>query len=283
MPLVVGVRFRPVGKIYHFDPAGIEMKDGDMVVVETARGQELGKAVGGPFEMGEEEVPDVLKPVIRLANPEDLEQAKTMDDKESEVLSECEQLVRQLNLPMKLLKAEYSLDGSVVTIFFGAESRVDFRELVRELSRKIKTRVELRQVGPRDETRLIGGFGRCGRSLCCATFLTEFSPVSIKMAKEQDLPLNPMKISGLCGRLLCCLGYEFEQYREMKQKFPAEGQRVSVPEGNGVVVGSRPLEDIVIVELETGSRIEVALADINLRNGGTEPAEHPKSNRPNRR
>ncbi|MBN1368891.1 MAG: stage 0 sporulation family protein [Dehalococcoidaceae bacterium] len=283
MPLVVGVRFRPVGKIYHFDPAEIELKDGDMVVVETARGQELGKIVGGPFEMDDKEVPDMLKPVVRLAGPEDLEQAERMDSKESEALSECEQLVRQLNLPMKLLKAEYSLDGAVVTIFFGAESRVDFRELVRELSRKIKTRVELRQVGPRDETRLIGGFGRCGRSLCCATFLSEFSPVSIKMAKEQDLPLNPMKISGLCGRLLCCLGYEFEQYREMKQKFPAEGQKVSVAEGLGVVVGNRPLEDIVIVELETGSRVEVGLADIKVPNDGTESVEHPKGNRSNRR
>lgn len=283
MPLVVGVRFRPVGKIYHFDPAGIELKDGDMVVVETARGQELGKVVGGPFEMGDEEVPDVLKPVVRLAGPDDLEQANAMDAREAEALSECEQLVRQLNLPMKLLKAEYSLDGSVVTIFFGAEGRVDFRELVRELSRKIKTRVELRQVGPRDETRLIGGFGRCGRSLCCATFLSEFSPVSIKMAKEQDLPLNPMKISGLCGRLLCCLGYEFEQYREMKQKFPGEGQKVSTGEGQGVVVGSRPLEDIVIIELETGSRIEAKLADINVVNATAEPAERPRSSRPNRR
>jgi len=283
MPLVAGVRFRPVGKIYHFDPAGIELKDGDMVVVETARGQELGKVVGEVFEMGDEEVPDVLKPVIRLAGPDDLEQSRLMDARESEALAECDQLVRQLNLPMKLLKAEYSLDGSIVTIFFGAEGRVDFRELVRELSRKIKSRVELRQVGPRDETRLIGGFGRCGRSLCCATFLSEFSPVSIKMAKEQDLPLNPMKISGLCGRLLCCLGYEFEQYREMKQKFPAEGQKVSIAEGQGVVVGSRPLEDIVIIELETGSRVETRLADINVRNGAVEPAEHPKSNRSNRR
>jgi len=283
MPLVAGVRFRPVGKIYHFDPAGIELKDGDMVVVETARGQELGKVVGEVFEMGDEEVPDVLKPVIRLAGPDDLEQSRLMDARESEALAECDQLVRQLNLPMKLLKAEYSLDGSIVTIFFGAEGRVDFRELVRELSRKIKSRVELRQVGPRDETRLIGGFGRCGRSLCCATFLSEFSPVSIKMAKEQDLPLNPMKISGLCGRLLCCLGYEFEQYREMKQKFPAEGQKVSIAEGQGVVVGSRPLEDIVIIELETGSRVEARLADINVRNGAVEPAEHPKSNRSNRR
>lgn len=283
MPLVVGVRFRPVGKIYHFDPAGIELKDGDMVVVETARGQELGKVVGGPFEMGDEEVPDVLKPVIRPAGQDDLEQANAMDARESEALSECEQLVRQLSLPMKLLKAEYSLDGSVVTIFFGAEGRVDFRELVRELSRKIKTRVELRQVGPRDETRLIGGFGRCGRSLCCATFLSEFSPVSIKMAKEQDLPLNPMKISGLCGRLLCCLGYEFEQYREMKQKFPGEGQKVSTGEGQGVVVGSRPLEDIVIIELETGSRIEAKLTDVNVLNTPAEPAERAKTSRPNRR
>jgi cell fate regulator YaaT (PSP1 superfamily) len=231
MPLIVGIRFRPVGKVYYFDPAGVELKDGDQVVVETARGQELGRVIGIPGEIPEEEVPEGLKPVLRLAADADIEQAREMKKKEAEAISECEQLVRQLKLPMKLLRAEYSLDGNLVTIFFGAEGRVDFRELVRELSRKLKGRVELRQVGPRDETRLLGGFGRCGRPRCCATFLADFSPVSIKMAKEQDLPLNPMKISGLCGRLLCCLGYEFEQYREMKKAMPREGEKVMLLAG----------------------------------------------------
>jgi cell fate regulator YaaT (PSP1 superfamily) len=265
MPLVIGVRFRPVGKIYHFDPAGLELKDGDQVVVETARGQELGRVIGALKEISEEEVPEGLKPVLRLADDSDIEQARNMEKRESEAISECEQLVRQLNLPMKLLRAEYSLDGSLVTIFFGAEGRVDFRELVRDLSRKLKARVELRQVGPRDETRLLGGFGRCGRSLCCATFLSDFSPVSIKMAKEQDLPLNPMKISGLCGRLLCCLGYEFEQYREMKKTMPKEGERVMLPGGEAVIISSRPLENKVVVELGDGSRSELDISTLPKR------------------
>ncbi len=262
MPLLVGVRFRRLGKIYHFDPGELELKDGDIVLVETARGQELGNVIEDPFEVAEEEVPDDLKPVLRLAGEADIQKARSVKEKEPEALEECEKLVRNFNLPMKVLKAEYSLDGNLVTIFFGAEGRIDFRELVRELSRKLKTRVELRQVGPRDETRLLGGFGRCGRSLCCASFLTEFSPVSIKMAKEQDLPLNPMKISGLCGRLLCCLGYEFEQYREMKQKMPRDGEKVLLPQGEAVVVGSRPLENSIIVELASGSRIEVGLSEL---------------------
>ncbi|MFA6612608.1 MAG: stage 0 sporulation family protein [Dehalococcoidales bacterium] len=267
MPLIVGIRFRPVGKVYYFDPAGVELKDGDQVVVETARGQELGRVIGIPGEIPEEEVPEGLKPVLRLAADADIEQACEMEKKEAEAISECEQLVRQLKLPMKLLRAEYSLDGNLVTIFFGAEGRVDFRELVRELSRKLKGRVELRQVGPRDETRLLGGFGRCGRPLCCATFLADFSPVSIKMAKEQDLPLNPMKISGLCGRLLCCLGYEFEQYREMKKAMPREGEKVMLPGGEAVVISSRPLENKVTVEFEGGSRNEFDISEIT-RNGG---------------
>ncbi len=262
MPLVIGVRFKPVGKIYHFDPMGLELKDGDQVVVETTRGKELGRVIGEPCELSEEETPEDLKPVLRLATDSDIDQSLEMEKKESEALGECENLVRQLNLPMKLLRAEYSLDGSLVTIFFGAEGRVDFRELVRELSRKLRARVELRQVGPRDETRLLGGFGRCGRSLCCATFLSNFSPVSIKMAKEQDLPLNPMKISGLCGRLLCCLGYEFEQYREMKKIMPKEGDKVMAPGGEAVVVTCRPLENKAVVTLKDGSRCECDISEL---------------------
>jgi len=164
---------------------------------------------------------------------------------------------------MKLISAEYNLDASRLTIFFSAEGRVDFRELVRELSRSLKVRVEMRQVGPRDEAKLLGGFGRCGLPLCCASFLSEFNPVSIKMAKEQDLPLNPMKISGLCGRLLCCLGYEFEQYRSMKEKMPKEGQRISTAIGMANVVGGNPLEGTVLVELESGARVEISLAEIS--------------------
>jgi len=165
---------------------------------------------------------------------------------------------------MKLLSAEYNLDGSRLTFFFSAAERVDFRELVRELTKRFKVRVELRQVGSRDESKLMGGFGRCGRPLCCMSYLSEFSPVSIRMAKEQGLSLNPMRISGVCGRLLCCLGYEGEQYRVMKEKLPKEGQRVSTPTGIASVVGGNPLKETVLVELESGARVEVPLSEVTI-------------------
>jgi cell fate regulator YaaT (PSP1 superfamily) len=259
---VVGVRFKRTGKIYYFDPSGIELEVGDWVVVETARGLELGEVVIAPANVPAGEVSKPLKSVVRQASVEDKERADRLKQKEGEALAECAQLVEQLKLPMKLISAEYNLDGSRLTVFFSAEGRVDFRELVRELSHRLKVRVEMRQVGPRDEAKLLGGFGRCGLPLCCASFLSEFTPVSIKMAKEQDLPLNPMKISGLCGRLLCCLGYEFEQYRSMKERMPKEGQRVSTAKGMANVVGGNPLEGTVLVELESGARVELSLDEV---------------------
>jgi cell fate regulator YaaT (PSP1 superfamily) len=213
MPDIVGVSFRTHGKVYDFDPGQLELKPGDKVVVETARGQEMGEVVS----RGCVETPGApLKPVLRLATVEDNRKADELKDREQNALDECSRLVSRLELPMKLISAEYSLDESYLTIYFSAEGRVDFRELVRELSHNLHVRVELRQIGPRDEAKILGGYGRCGRELCCASFLTGFNPVSIKMAKVQDLPLNPMKISGVCGRLLCCLGYECEQYRQIK-------------------------------------------------------------------
>lgn len=259
---VVGVRFKKAGRVYYFDPSGIELKVGDLVVVETARGLELGEVVVAPSKVPDGEVNKPLKSVIRRANAEDIERADRLKQKEGEALAECDKLVEKLKLSMKLISAEYNLDSSRLTVFFSAEGRVDFRELVRELSRSLKVRVEMRQVGPRDEAKLLGGFGRCGLPLCCTSFLSEFNPVSIKMAKEQDLPLNPMKISGLCGRLLCCLGYEFEQYRSMKEKMPKEGQRISTTKGMANVVGSKPIEGTVLVEMESGVRVELSLDEI---------------------
>jgi cell fate regulator YaaT (PSP1 superfamily) len=171
-------------------------------------------------------------------------------------------MVDRLKLPMKLISAEYNIDGSRLTVFFSAESRVDFRELVRDLNRRLRVRIEMRQVGPRDEARLLGGFGRCGRPLCCASFLSDLRPVSIKMAKEQGLPLSPMKISGLCGRLLCCLGYEYDQYRAMKEKMPRVGRSISTAMGEAIVVGGKPIEETVLVELESGARVELPLDEI---------------------
>lgn len=259
---IVGVRFKTAGKVYTFSAAGIELEKGDMVIVDTARGMEMGQVTSKLGQAFENDTSSNLKSVMRKATDEDIENAKKISLKENEALGECENLVARIKLPMKLISAEYNFDGSRLTIFFGSEGRVDFRELVRELSRKLRVRVEMRQVGPRDEAKMIGGFGRCGRPLCCAGFLSEFRPVSIKMAKEQDLPLNPMKISGVCGRLLCCLSFECEQYKEMKKGMPKRGEFVPTDSGMAKVIGRNLLKGVAIVELEGGARMEVLASEI---------------------
>ena len=264
MAEIVGVRFKRAGRVYYFDPAGIELEVNDYVVVNTARGLELGHVVIAPRQVLASELTEPLKPVARKAETEDVERAQELEGKEDEALIECGKLIDKLNLPMKLLSAEYNLDGSRLTFFFSAAERIDFRELVRQLTNQFKIRVELRQVGPRDEAKLIGGFGRCGRPLCCMSFLSEFAPVSIRMAKVQDLPLNPMKISGVCGRLLCCLVYENEQYHLMKEKLPKEGQRVTTAMGVATVVGANPLKETVLVELESQAMVELPLSEITI-------------------
>ena len=264
MTEIVGIRFKKAGRVYYFDPEGIELEVNDYVVVETTRGLELGHVVIAPKQVLANEVTTPLKPIMRKAEPEDIRRAQELEEREEEALIECGKLIAKLNLSMKLLSAEYNLDGSRLTFFFSAAERVDFRELVRELTNRFKVRVELRQVGPRDEAKLIGGFGRCGRPLCCTSFLSDFAPVSIRMAKAQDLPLSPMKISGVCGRLLCCLGYESEQYQAMKDKLPKEGQRVSTAMGVATVVGSNPLKETVLVELESEATVELPLSEIKI-------------------
>ncbi len=259
---VVGVRFKKAGKVYSFAPSGFELEAGDDVVVETARGMEVGQVARTVVKVPDNMVNKPLKPVVRKATREDLENADRLEAREDEALLECAAVVRRMALPMKLISAEYNLEGTHLTIFFGAEGRIDFRELVRELSHKLKARIEMRQVGPRDEAKLIGGYGRCGRPLCCATFLNEFNPVSIKMAKEQNLPLNPMKISGTCGRLLCCLGYEFEQYRDMKRELPRNGENIQTSMGAAVVVGGNPLKGTVFLEVESGARVEMTMKEL---------------------
>lgn len=264
MAEIVGVRFKKAGKIYDFDPAGIELESDDYVVVETTRGNEVGLVVVAPKEVSDDDVTKPLKLVIRKAEPDEILHAEQFEEKEEEALEACGELITELELPMKLLSAEYSLDGKHLTFYFSAAERVDFRQLVRELAGRFKIRVELRQVGARDETKLLGGYGRCGRNLCCASFLSEFAPISIRMAKEQSLPLNPMKISGLCGRLLCCLAYENEQYREMKEQMPRDGQQVDTPMGKARVVGSNPLKESVLVELESKVSIELPLSEVTF-------------------
>ena len=260
---IVGIRFKRAGKVYYFDPVGIDLEVNDHVIVETSRGPELGRVVIAPRQVLASEGTGSLKPVVRKAEPDDVKRAQEFEDKVEEALIECGKLIGELQLPMKLLSAEYNLDGSRLTFLFSAEERVDFRELVRRLTKRFKARVELRQVGSRDEAKLLGGFGRCGRPLCCMSFISEFDPVSIKMAKEQDLPLNPMKISGVCGRLMCCLSYESEQYHIMKEKLPKAGQRVSTAMGEATVVGSNPLKETVLVELESQATVELPLSDVS--------------------
>ncbi len=258
MPTVVGIRFKDSGKVYYFDPQHTEqLTQGDHVIVETVRGPELAKVAFPPKDVNQGEIVGELKPVLRRAEVTDFERMRLLNERHDEILTRCSEKVQEHQLPMRLVKAEYSFDGSRLTFYFTAEKRVDFRLLVRDLARTFKTRIELRQIGPRDEAKLLGGIGPCGRLLCCATFLPDYARVSIKMAKDQDLPLNPSKISGVCGRLLCCLAYEHEQYLDIKSVLPRRGAWVQTPEGPGEVVAVNVVRETVTVMLaESGVQEE---------------------------
>lgn len=254
MPHVVGIRFKDSGKVYFFDPNGVTpLVPGEHVVVETVRGLELAKVADAPRDAEPREIVGELKPVVRQAELADLERLAALNADQEEMLARCNEKVAEHNLPMRLVKAEYSFDGTRLTFYFTAEKRVDFRVLVRDLARTFHARIELRQIGPRDEAKLLGGIGPCGRLLCCATFLPDYARVSIKMAKDQDLPLNPAKISGVCGRLLCCLSYEHEQYLEIKQELPRRGAWVQTPDGPGEVLSLNVVRETVTVELADGN------------------------------
>ncbi len=231
MTTVIGVRFRTAGKIYYFDPAGMQIKRGDHVIVETARGIEYGFVVLGNRQVEESKVVLPLKPVIRMATQEDEAVEKRNREKEKEAFRICKEKIKKHNLEMKLIDAEYTFDNNKVLFYFTADGRIDFRELVKDLASVFRTRIELRQVGVRDETKIMGGIGICGRTLCCHSFLSEFIPVSIKMAKEQNLSLNPSKISGVCGRLMCCLKNEEETYEMLNSKLPSTGDYVTTSDG----------------------------------------------------
>lgn len=251
MAVVVGVRFKKAGKIYYFDPEDIEIEREDAVIVETARGIEFGIVVVGPKKMDEKDLTAPLKNVIRKANSEDIEKQGKNKLKEVETFNICLEKIEKHKLEMKLIEVEYTFDNNKVIFYFTSEGRVDFRELVKDLASIFKTRIELRQIGVRDEAKMIGGLGPCGRTLCCSTFLGEFEPVSIKMAKEQDLSLNPTKISGICGRLMCCLKYEYETYEEILAKLPPLGAKVTTPRGVGIVVDTVTLLEIVKVRVKS--------------------------------
>ena len=255
---VVGVRFRTAGKIYFFDPGKLRIKKGDFVIVETARGIEFGTVVGDMREVEEDKVIQPLKPVIRIANQRDIEQEAANKGKEKEAFKICLEKIRKHGLAMKLIDAEYTFDNNKVLFYFTADGRIDFRELVKDLAAVFKTRIELRQIGVRDETKILGGIGICGRPLCCHTHLSEFIPVSIKMAKEQNLSLNPTKISGVCGRLMCCLKHEEETYEELNRRLPNVGDQVTTKDGQkGEVQSVNILRQLVKVIVENGDTKEI--------------------------
>ena len=250
---VIGVRFRTAGKVYFFDPAGLEINTGDHVIVETARGIEFGHVVLGSREVDESKVVQPLKSVIRMATAADEETERRNKEKEKEAFGICLEKIKKHKLQMKLIDAEYTFDNNKVLFYFTADGRIDFRELVKDLAAVFKTRIELRQIGVRDETKIMGGIGICGRPLCCHTYLSEFIPVSIKMAKEQNLSLNPTKISGVCGRLMCCLKNEEETYEELNSKLPGIGDYVTTDDGlKGEVHSVSVLRQLVKVVVTVG-------------------------------
>ncbi|MGN0448265.1 MAG: stage 0 sporulation family protein [Acutalibacteraceae bacterium] len=250
MAEIISVRFKEVGKSYYFDPQGMTFNKGDKVIVETARGLECGEVTTANREVDDEEITSPLKPVIRFANNNDLETIKQNKEKEKSAFEICEKKIAQHNLNMKLVDVEYTFDRNKILFYFTADGRVDFRNLVKDLAAIFRTRIELRQIGIRDESKKLGGLGICGRPFCCNTFLGDFQPVSIKMAKEQGLSLNPVKISGTCGRLMCCLKYEQDAYEHLLKVTPKQGAIVETDEGKGTVVENNLLTGMLKVSLE---------------------------------
>lgn len=263
--IVVGIRFRPAGRIYYFDPQGQTFTNGQYVIVETVRGMEAGRVVIASKKIAEGDLSDPLKPVLHLATEDELRMMLSYKAKEKDALVRCNERVRQHMLPMKLVEAEYTFDGSRLTFYFTADERVDFRALVRDLAATFRTRIELRQIGARDQAKLQGGIGPCGKTLCCSSWITDFGIVSIKMAKEQGLPLNPSKISGVCGRLMCCLSYENDNYIQAKQQMPQIGTFLDTPSGRGKVVSINVPQNAVEVMLESGATIHVPVDTQGVR------------------
>jgi len=255
---VVQVRLREAGKITYFSTNGMRFKSGDHVIVEADRGLDYGQVLSETEAILDSDIAEPLKKIIRKANPWDMMQVEKNKKKVKEVMATCAKKIQDKRISMKLIDAEFSFDRSKIIFYFTAEGRVDFRDLVKELANTFKTRIELKQIGVRDEAKMLGGLGPCGRALCCATYLKDFDPVTIKMAKEQNLPLNPTKISGLCGRLMCCLGYEYKTYKELMKGMPAEGSIVKTEKGQGKVISINAIKRAATVELEDGTIVEVS-------------------------
>ncbi len=254
---VIGVRFENAGKLYFFDPGELWPTPGDYVLVETSRGIEFGEVVTGIKEIDDSTLQSPLKPVVRIASAEDLQHFKDNKAAEKEAYQVCQRKISEHKLDMKLVSVEYTFDNSKILFYFTANGRVDFRSLVKDLAGVFKTRIELRQIGVRDEAKMLGGLGVCGRPICCGTFLGDFQPVSIKMAKEQNLSLNPTKISGVCGRLMCCLKYEQDQYEQIRKKMPKVGKEVITPDGPGVVWDLNVIKETVRVRIQKGDSSEL--------------------------
>lgn len=274
MITVVGIRFKKAGKIYYFDPVGLNISKDDSVIVETARGIEFGDCVIGPKEISETEIVTPLKSVLRKASEEDIRRHDENKVKEKEAFEVCLAKISEHKLDMKLIDVEYTFDNNKVIFYFTADGRVDFRELVKDLATIFKTRIELRQIGVRDEAKMVGGLGPCGRPLCCSTFLGDFASVSIKMAKEQNLSLNPTKISGICGRLMCCLNYEQSTYEDIRKRLPRINSIVSTNKGKGEVIANSVVNEKVKVKMKTKDGEETVeefnINDISLISGGYE-------------
>ncbi|MBQ3425723.1 MAG: stage 0 sporulation family protein [Clostridia bacterium] len=294
MTKIVGVRFKPSGKMYYFDPLDYEIRHGMHVIVETSRGVEYGEVTMGVNEVSDNTIVKPLKGVMRIATEEDTARHNENKKKEKEAFRICREKVKEHGLDMKLIDVEYSFDGSKILFYFTADGRVDFRDLVKDLASVFRTRIELRQIGVRDESKTMGSVGMCGRNLCCSEFLSEFVPVSVRMAKDQGLALNPTKISGVCGRLMCCLKYEQDNYEALMKEYPKNGEEVNTPDGKGKVVSSALLRGKVKVRFDSEDSTSQKEYDITEINGNSKPepeqmlsemldAEKPKRKRQRRR
>ena len=277
MAKVIGIQFQKNGKLYYFDANGFEPKPGDYVIVDTARGNDLGEVTMGAREIDEETWRGPLKKTMRIATEQDIQHGVENRQKEKEAFSICQKKIAEHKLEMKLVSVEYAFDNNKILFFFTANGRVDFRSLVKDLASIFKMRIELRQIGVRDEAKMLGGLGPCGRPICCGTFLDQFQPVSIKMAKEQNLSLNPTKISGVCGRLMCCLKYEQEHYEMTRKKMPKIGREVTTPDGAGPVTDLNIVKETVFVRLTNGDTSEIKEYPLEsiVRTGNSQPRPEP--------
>ena len=281
MGKIIGVQFQKNGKLYYFDANGLEVKPGDYVIVDTARGHDLGEVAMGSRDIDEETWKNPLKKTIRIASEQDIQHGIDNREKEKEAFSICQKKIAEHKLEMKLVSVEYAFDNSKILFFFTANGRVDFRSLVKDLASIFKMRIELRQIGVRDEAKMLGGLGPCGRPICCGTFLDQFQPVSIKMAKEQNLSLNPTKISGVCGRLMCCLKYEQEHYEMTRKKMPKVGREVITPDGTGPVSDLNIVKETVFVRLMNGDTSEIKEYPLEEISRLQENQPHQDTNRKN--